>query len=230
MNIPRIPHNWQISVQKALAVQRSLAKKVVVQRPAKPLRFICGIDAAYSTDGKQCIAGVVLWDVLKQQVIEQHTAINRMPLPYIPGLLTFREGPAVVKALRKLNNVPDVLLFDGQGIAHPRRLGIASHMGVLLNMPAIGCAKSRLVGTYVEPEPAKGSFTELVYDNEVIGAVLRTRAQVNPVFISIGHLIDLQSAVGIVLRCAVKYRLPEPTRLADQLVGRAKKRWHCYGR
>ncbi|MCL7454196.1 MAG: endonuclease V, partial [Anaerolineae bacterium] len=142
--------------------------------------------------------------------------------PYVPGLLTFREGPSVVKALEELDTWPDLLIFDGHGLAHPRRIGLASHMGVILDRPSIGCAKSRLVGEHGEPDDDAGNWTPLRDGQEVIGAVVRTRAKVKPVFVSIGHRIDLNTAVDFVLRCTRGYRLPETTRYAHRLAGGAQ--------
>ena len=147
---------------------------------------------------------------------------RKCTLPYIPGLLSFREAPAVIAALRKLQETPDVILCDGQGIAHPRRLGIASHVGVVTGLATIGCAKSRLTGHYTEPGTRKGSMSPLLDGNERVGTVIRTRDNVRPVFVSVGHLVDLPYAEQVVLTCAIKYRLPEPTRLADQLVNKAR--------
>ena len=191
-------------------------------RPAGEIRFIAGLDGAFSRDGTHCIAGVVLWDAVERRVVEQHTARRKLAFPYIPGLLSFREVPAWVAALRKLSRVPDLLMCDGQGIAHPRRFGIASHIGVLSGLPAIGCAKSRLTGTHPEPPTRRGGRAPLINHEEVIGTVLRTQRGVRPLYVSIGHLFDLASAEAIVLACAIDYRLPEPTRLADRLVGAEK--------
>jgi deoxyribonuclease V len=143
--------------------------------------------------------------------------------PYVPGFLTFREGPVLIKVIKKLSIKPDVILFDGQGIAHPIRLGIASHIGVLLNTPAIGCAKSRLIGEYKEPKLRRGAWSPLTYNNNVVGAVLRTRDNVRPLFISPGHKIDLKASIDIVLNCISKYRIPEPLRRADYLSRRVKR-------
>lgn len=186
---------------------------------------MAGVDAAFTADKKHCIGGVVLWDLKKKAIVEQHTAVQKLHFPYIPGLLSFREAPALVAALRKLHSPPDLLICDGQGIAHPRRLGIASHIGLLTGIPTIGCAKSRLFGEHQEPGPHKGSRTPLLAKNEVLGTVLRTRDNVKPVFVSVGHKIDLATAAQVVLECAMIYRLPEPTRLADQLVAVAKRNW-----
>jgi deoxyribonuclease V len=183
---------------------------------------VAGVDAAFSPDGKHCIAAAVLWDIQRQEPLEQHTASRTVAFPYIPGLLSFREAPAVIAALRKLHIQPDALMFDGHGLAHPRRFGIACHVGVICDLPSIGCAKSRLCGTYTEPGESRGSKTPLEDDGKVIGVVLRTRDKVKPVFVSIGHKIDLAAAEDIVLTCAPRYRLPEPTRLADRLVANAR--------
>ena len=187
------------------------------------IRFVAGLDGAFSRDGTQCIAGVVLWDLLEKRVVEQHTACRKLEFPYIPGLLSFREIPAWTAALRKLRRQPDLLMCDGQGLAHPRRFGIASHLGVLCRMPAIGCAKSRLVGTHKVPPVRRGGRAPLLDQDEVIGTVLRTQTGIRPLYVSIGHLFDLTSAEEIVLACALKYRLPEPTRLADRLVAEARR-------
>lgn len=224
MKIPRTPHNWKIGYQEAVAVQKRLAARVREAPLPSPPRLAAGIDAAFSGDGRACIAGIVVWDLKNREVVEEQTAEAAAFFPYIPGLLTFREGPAVLAALRKLAVRPDVLLFDGQGIAHPRRLGIASHIGVIVGMPAVGCAKSRLIGFYAEPAERKGSASPLVLGEERIGTVLRTRNRIKPLFVSIGHLIELHVAEKLVLDCAFRYRLPEPLRLADHLVGMAKKR------
>ena len=165
----------------------------------------------------------MIWDVLNQEVLEQHVVRRPIQFPYVPGLLSFREAPAILAALRKVKTEPDVFLFDGQGIAHPRRFGLASHVGLQINRPSIGCAKSRLTGTCVEPGPERGAVEGLYDGEECLGFVLRTRAHVKPMYISVGHRISLQSAVDVSLMCATRYRLPEPTRLADQLVAQAKQ-------
>jgi len=222
MKIPRAPHRWRVSPSRAIAIQHELARKVILKKPDREIRLAAGVDAAFSSDGHYCIAAAVLWDIDGRAVLECHTARREVTLPYIPGLLSFREAPAVIAALRKLGAAPDVLLFDGQGIAHPRRFGIACHVGVICDLPAIGCAKSRLTGTHDIPPDSKGSRTPLFDGDEVIGTVLRTRKGVKPVYVSVGHRIDLETAEDIVLACALRYRLPEPTRLADRLVTTVK--------
>jgi deoxyribonuclease V len=146
-----------------------------------------------------------------------------LTFPYVPGLLSFREAPALLAALRKLKRTPNALMCDGQGLAHPRRLGIASHIGIICGLPTIGCAKSRLCGEETMPARQRGSWTSLVDGDEEIGAVLRTQEGVNPLYVSVGHLCDLPTARQLVLHCATRYRLPEPTRLADRLVAAAKR-------
>jgi len=225
MKIPRPPHNWSLTPQQAIAVQKRLAPLVILTKPVGELSLAAGIDAAFTPDSRFCIGGVVLWDIKKQQVLEQQTAIRPLSFPYIPGLLTFREAPALIAALRNTEHTPDVLVCDGQGIAHPRRFGIACHVGILTGLPTVGCAKSRLVGTFREPGPQRGSISSLNVDHQRIGSVVRTRTDVKPVFVSIGHKMDLQAAEQLILACTGRYRLPEPTRLADRLVAAIKKQW-----
>ena len=223
MDVPRAPHRWAVTPQRAIAIQRRLASLVRPVPLAGTPRFIAGLDAAFSRDDRRCLAAVVVWDMRAQTVVEQHLAVRPLTFLYVPGLLSFREGPAVLGALRKLRTVPDVLIYDGHGFAHPRRFGIACHVGVILNRPTIGCAKSRLIGTYREPGSRRGAVAPLIDGGEVIGSVLRTQDGIKPVFVSVGHLLDLRDAERIVLDCALRYRLPEPTRRADQLVGAAKR-------
>ena len=222
MKIRAAPHRWNVTTRKAIAIQKELAASVRRSGPRGPLRLVAGVDMAFSEDGARCIAGVVLWDTARQAVVEEHLATRRVTFPYIPGLLSFREAPAVLLALRKLRRVPDVLLCDGHGLAHPRRFGLACHLGVIVDLPTVGCAKSRLVGDHAEPRALRGSKVALTHRGEVIASVLRTRDGVKPVFVSIGHRIDLATAERVVLESGAGYRLPEPTRRADRLVARAR--------
>jgi deoxyribonuclease V len=224
MDVPRAPHRWAVTPQQASAIQRRLAGLVRQVPLGCAPRLVAGLDAAFSRDDRRCLAAVVVWDVRAHTVIEQHVAVRPLTFPYVPGLLSFREGPALLAALRKLRTPPDVLICDGHGLAHPRRFGIACHVGVILNRPTIGCAKSRLIGTHRQPGSGRGALAPLRDHGEVIGSVLRTQDGINPVFVSVGHLIDLRGAQQIILACALRYRLPEPTRLADQLVGAAKRK------
>lgn len=223
MQLPRAPHSWRLSPARAAAVQRRLATRVRLERPARPWRRVAGLDAAFSADERICLAAAVVWDRVERRVVEVATAARPVRFPYVPGLLSFREAPALLAALRKLRCAPEVLLCDGQGLAHPRRFGIACHLGVLCDLPAVGCAKSRLVGEHGEVPPAAGARTNLVFAGEVVGAVVRTRAGCRPVFVSVGHRSDLDSAVALVLDCVQGRRLPEPTRLADRWVAALKR-------
>ena len=222
MKLPRCPHRWSVSPAQAMAIQRKLAPLVLARGRVPGVRLVAGADLAFTVDGTRCVAGVVVWDLATETVVEQTTAVRPVRFPYVPGLLSFREGPAVLAALRRLRNVPDVVMFDGQGLAHPRRFGLACHIGVLMDRPSVGCAKSRLIGQHQAPAPHRGASTPLTHHGELIGTVLRTRRRVKWVYVSVGHRVGLAAAVELVLRCCTRYRLPEPTRLADQLVARAK--------
>jgi deoxyribonuclease V len=211
-------HKWDVSVGEAKEIQRSLSRKVRIVDGFKEIRLVGGADVSFSRD-RGCAACVVM-SFPGLDTVEEVMAEGRINFPYVPGLLTFREGPLLLKALLKLETEPDVIVFDGQGIAHPQGLGLAAHMGVLLGRPTVGCAKSRLVGTYREPGPERGSFTPLVFEGRRVGSVVRTRTNVKPVFVSPGNLIGLESSVELVLDCAKGYRLPEPTRVADRSCGR----------
>lgn len=206
-----------------MRLQRRLARQVSLEPLETVPRLIAGLDAAFSSDGRWCLAAVVLWDAAGRTVIEEQTASRPLRFPYVPGLLSFREAPALLAALRALGHRPDLLLCDGQGIAHPRRFGIACHLGLWAALPSVGCAKSRLIGEAIEPAPSRGSRSPLVDGGETVGELVRTRNGVRPVYVSPGHRIDQAGATRTVLDCAIGYRLPEPTRLADQLVAQYKR-------
>lgn len=211
-------HAWPRSPRAAIALQERLAPQVRLEPVRADVHVLAGADVAFSPDGKNVIAGVVVWDLQTREVMEQRTARVPCRFPYVPGLLSFREVPGVVAAFRKLRTVPEVVLCDGQGLAHPRRIGLTCHIGLWLGIPTVGCAKSRLLGTYDEPPAKRGGASKLWHHGEQVGLVLRTRTGVKPLFISPGHLCDHASAVRVTLAAAIKYRLPEPTRLAHQLV------------
>jgi deoxyribonuclease V len=216
-------HSWSLDYTQAIALQKTLASKVKFTRLPKRIRLVAGVDCAFTAGGKEILACIVVLAFPQLEIIELKWARKELSFPYIPGLLSFREAPACLKATAKLENEPDVFIVDGQGIAHPRRLGIASHLGLFLDKPTIGCAKSRLTGTYDEPHPEKGSRSLLCDANETIGAVLRTRTSVKPVFVSVGHKCTLDDAVRLCLDCSKGYRIPEPTRLADREVAVLKR-------
>jgi deoxyribonuclease V len=223
MRIPRPPHRWSVTPEQAVAIQRRLAGRVRAVAAPRAFRFIVGLDAAFTLDERLCIAAAVLWDLRDRVVLERHVAMRPLVLPYVAGLLSFREAPALIAALRKLRRCPDLLMCDGHGLAHPRRFGIACHVGVLAGLPTVGCAKSRLIGEHADPAAGRGSRAPLVDGDEVVGTVLRTQAGVRPVFVSVGHAIDLPAAERVVLASAYRFRLPEPARLADHAVGAATR-------
>ena len=211
-------HPWDVDRDEAIAIQRRLRPLVRHSGIAlEQIRTVAGIDASYGDDGK---AAVVLLSFPDLHVLETTRAQRRSIFPYVPGLLSFREVPLVLEALARLRATPDLLMVDGHGYAHPRRFGLACHLGVSLDRPCLGCAKSRLTGTYQDPGPASGDRSPLRDADETIGAVLRSKPRTNPLFVSIGHRIDLETAVQVVLHCLRGYRLPEPTRLADRLAAR----------
>ncbi len=206
---------------EARALQRSLSDRVRIVPLASTPRFVAGVDAAF-LDGL-VLAAACLFTYPEMELVETSRAVLKVRFPYVPGLLGFREGPAVVKAVKGLARRPDLLFLDGQGIAHPAGMGLASHAGLVLDMPTIGCAKSRLVGEYREPGRKKGRSTPLLYKGRQVGSVLRTKDGIRPVFISPGHRIDFEDSVRMALSCSKGFRIPEPTRVADIETKRLKK-------
>jgi deoxyribonuclease V len=223
VRIPRAPHRWAVTPRQAVAIQERLASAVRIEPLARTPRLVAGIDLAFSPDGARCIAAAIVWDLVERAVVEEQLAVRPLRFPYVPGLLSFREAPAILAALRRLRTTPDALLCDGQGLAHPRRFGIACHVGVLADLPTVGCAKSRLVGEHREPGRRRGARADLVDRGERIGSVLRTRDDTRPVYVSVGHRIDLPGAERLVLACGAGHRLPEPTRLADRRVAAVRR-------
>jgi deoxyribonuclease V len=222
MHIQRL-HDWNVSPTEARNIQETLRARLQSSDSTSTddIRHVAGVDNAYRRDGDggTAYATVVVLEFPALEAVETTFGSCPVTFPYVPGLLTFREAPAIIQALEKLSVEPDVVLFDGHGYAHPRRFGLASHLGVLLDCPSIGCAKSRLVGRYDEPPQEFGAWTPLMDKGDIIGAVVRTRPGHSPLFVSIGHKISLEIAVAIVLACCRSGRfLPEPTRLAHQLV------------
>lgn len=216
---PVISHPWDVSTAQAKEIQRDLRRHVIVSSFDRCLETIAGVDV--SVQEGRARSAVVLLSFPELEPVDAATAEGPSVFPYVPGLLAFREGPIVLAALEKLTERPDVLMFDAHGMAHPRRVGLATHLGVLLDMPSVGCAKSRLCGEYIEPDATRGSWTRLRENGEVIGAVVRTRDNVRPVFVSIGHRVNLDTAVALVLDCAPDFRLPETTRWAHRVAGGA---------
>ncbi|HUT04061.1 MAG TPA: deoxyribonuclease V [bacterium] len=219
MNVKSL-HPWNVSYADAVKLQRELAERVIQQSSLTldSIRLVAGADVSYSRATNRCYCAVVVLSFPRLELVCQKSAITDAAFPYIPGLLSFREIPGLVRAFERLDTIPDVVIADGQGLAHPRRLGLACHLGLVLDMPTVGCAKSRLVGEFEQPGQKKGSSTDLMHRKELVGAVLRTRTNISPVFVSIGHKIGLQTAIKLVLACSPKFRLPETTRAAHNTV------------
>lgn len=207
-------HDWNLSPKAAVALQRELAPQLISDTPIAfdSLTSVAGVDV--SVRRKRSRAAVVVMRYPQLETLEIARAERETSFPYIPGLLAFREGPVILDALRQLRCQPDAFIFDGMGQIHPRKLGIAAHLGLWLQRPTVGCGKTHFIGEFVEPAAEKGSSSDLLYRDDVIGAVLRTRAKVKPVYVSVGHLADLASAVTLILSATTRFRLPEPVRAA----------------
>jgi len=212
-------HSWQVSPAEALDIQRRLAAQVSRSSQVATPRFIAGVDISAANAQGMATGAVVILEYPELRLVETKEVQGRPNFPYVPGLLSFRESPLTLAACEKLTVTPDLILVDGQGIAHPRRLGLASHLGLFLDTPTIGCAKSLLCGQHEEPGAKPGSYVEVVDRGETIGVALRTKPGVKPVYVSIGHKVDLETAIYWVMKCCRDYRLPEPTRLAHLAAG-----------
>lgn len=210
-------HAWTLTPKEAVRLQREMWAHTVRRDAFDSIDVIAGVDI--SVRANRARAAVVLLKFPELEPLEQHTTTRPIKFPYVPGLLAFREIPAILDALKKIRRRPDLIMADAQGVAHPRRFGLASHLGVILDVPTIGCAKSRLCGQHDEPGPQRGSWAPLVDRGERIGAAVRTRYATKVVYVSVGHRIGLESAIRIVLDCCPKFRIPEPTRLADKAAG-----------
>jgi deoxyribonuclease V len=208
------------TIDQARELQVRLREKIRITPLKKEPRYVAGVDAAFSQD--RVFAAACLYLFPEMALLEERSAIQQLSFPYVPGYLAFREGPAIMAALALMPRRPDLILVDGQGIAHPRGIGIASSLGVLSGIPAIGCAKSRLVGEHDEPGWEKGAWSPLRFEDKIIGAVLRTRDNTRPLFISPGHKIDLESSIRLALACTRAFRIPDPLRCADMLSRKIK--------
>ncbi|MGK7922854.1 MAG: deoxyribonuclease V [Trichodesmium sp.] len=204
-------------VETAISIQEKLRYQVIAEDKFGVIKYVAGVDVGYSDDDKITQAAIAVLNFPELELQEQAIAQRPTSFPYISGLLSFREIPAILDALEKLNIVPDLLLCDGQGLIHPRRFGLACHLGILVNIPSIGVAKSHYIGKYNSVGLEKGDWQPLIDEKEVIGAVVRSRTGVKPIYVSTGHKISLKTAINYVLKCTPKYRLPETTRWADQL-------------
>ncbi len=210
-------HEWVLTAEAAIEIQQTLRTEVITRDRFGVVNYVAGVDVGFEAEGTITRAAVAVLSYPELQLCDQAIARRPTTFPYIPGFLSFREVPAVLDALEKVKIGPDLLLCDGQGIAHPRRFGIACHLGVLTHLPAIGVAKSRLIGKHAEVSEKRGTWEPLYDRGEAIGAVLKTRPNTNPLYISLGHRISLETAIAYVMGCTTKYRLPETTRFAHKL-------------
>jgi deoxyribonuclease V len=214
----KIRTRWKVTPSEAARLQTAWRERVETQDRYGPLHYVAGADMAFDPETNLAFAGVIVYRLPELEEVERRMARRKLSFPYVPGLLSFRESPVLLAALARLQVEPDVILIDGHGLAHPRRFGIACHLGLILDRPTIGCAKSILVGDAAEPGAQAGSTAPLVDKGETVGVVLRTRGQVRPIYISAGHRVSLESSVRIVNQCLDGYRIPKPTREADHWV------------
>ncbi len=213
-------HSWDLSPQEAIALQKRLASSVILKPLPEEITVVAGADVGYSRRHDTAVAAMATYTYPGLEFRELVRFQGKFSYPYVPGLLSFREIPLLLQAFERLREEPDVVLCDGQGTAHPRRLGLASHLGLWLNLPTVGCAKTRLVGTHGKVGPMKGQYRSLLYRKERVGVVLRTRTKVKPLYVSPGHLAEVESSRRLVMGCCLKYRLPEPIRRAHLAVQR----------
>jgi deoxyribonuclease V len=220
--ISQWPHPWNVSYREALRIQERLRANISLTNVTRKVSSVAGADVSYSKRGGKAAAAIVVFSYPDLDLRDEAFVNGKISYPYIPGLLSFREAPLLLEAFQRLRRLPDVVLYDGQGIAHPRGFGLACHMGVLLDIPSIGCAKKKLVGDFGEVGLQAGSTTPLTIEGKIVGAVIRTRKGVKPVFVSPGHRVDLESSIQLVLRTCRGFRLPEPIRRAHLMV---KGKW-----
>lgn len=215
-------HSWNLSPKEAIRLQKQLKDRVRIDLKLSFPKSVSGVDVAYIREKKQCVASVVVLSYPDLEITESAVAKMKTPFPYVPGLLSFREIPAILRAIDKLSSLPNLIFVDGHGRAHPRRFGIASHLGLWLKHPTVGIGKSRLCGEYREPAKRRGSSTDLIHQGEVVGKVVRTRSGVKPIFVSIGYGLALEECLRWTLAVTRRFRIPEPVRRADQLCHQSK--------
>lgn len=222
---PRVTPRWNLTPRDAMREQERLRERVILTDNFKAVRLVAGADLAFDPETDLAFAGVIVYRFPEMEEVERRMARRKLRFPYVPGLLSFREGPALLAAFARLKTEPDLILIDGHGRAHPRLFGIACHMGVLLDKPTIGCAKSLLVGEHGDPGKRAGSTAPLWFKGERVGEVLRTRDNVKPIYVTTGHRVSLTSAVEFVKQCCDGYRIPKPTREADHYVGELRREY-----
>ena len=221
--LPTHLHSWTLAPAEAIALQHELRSRITIHPLEGEPRFVAGADLSFDKGSDTVFAGIVVLAFPSLEKVEERGLRTTATFPYVPGLLSFREAPAILQVWEQLEHTPDVLMLDGQGLAHPRRFGIACHLGLCLQIPTIGCAKSLLVGQFEALGEAKGSSAPLIHRQETVGAAVRTKNKVTPIFVSPGNDCDLDSAVSLVLRCDGGYRVPEPTRQAHLFVNRLRR-------
>jgi deoxyribonuclease V len=215
-------HSWNVSVEEAIQIQEALKDRIILKKTFSEAKTIGGGDVAYSKNGNLLFAAIVVLSFPDMEILDTATADGKTLFPYIPSLLSFREGPILIKTLQRLRLKPDMMIYDGHGIAHPRGMGLASHMGLWLDLPSIGCAKTPLLHEFISPGPLKGSFEWIRREGEKVGDVLRTKENVKPLFISPGHRIDFSTSNQLILESCKGFRFPEPLRKAHQLAERIR--------
>jgi deoxyribonuclease V len=210
-------HSWKVSLEKAIQIQKDLSSQIILRKTFSKVRTVGGGDVAYSKNKALLFGAIVILSFPQMETLDIATDLGKLSFPYIPGLLSFREGPILIKIFQKLKVKPDVIIFDGQGVAHPRGIGLASHLGLWFDLPSIGCAKTPLLDEFVSPGFSKGSFEAIQREGKEVGAVLRTKDKVKPLFVSPGHRIDLTTSIQLILASCQGFRIPEPLRQAHQL-------------
>jgi len=224
--ISDLPHAWHYSIDEAKSIQIELAEKVQICKLPSKIRIVAGCDVSYISAQKILIAGMAVLEYPSLKILDTRVITDNINFPYIPGYLSFRESPALLHLIADYVKDIDIYIFDGHGIAHPRSLGIAAHIGILIEKPSVGCAKKKLIGTYRMPALMKGSSSDLIYQGKIVGRVVRTRNNIKPLFISVGNRVNLDQAVELILSCCTKFRLPEPTRQAHILVTKFKNNYN----
>lgn len=221
--VPRFRARWNLTPRQAIRLQERLRDRVEFTDRLERVRYVAGADMAFDPETEMAFGGVIVYHFPELEEVERRVARRRLRFPYVPGLLSFREAPILLAAFARLQTEPDVILVDGHGRAHPRGFGLACHLGVLFDKPAIGCAKSLLVGEHAAPGSRAGSTSPLSFQGKKVGMVLRTRAGVRPIYVTQGHAVSLKTAVALVRKCCDGFRIPKPTREADHYVGKLRR-------
>ncbi len=218
-------HSWKVTAKEAILIQEGLKDKIILKKDFSKVETVGGGDVAYSKNGDRLFGAIAVLSFPDMEVLDMATADGKILFPYVPGLLSFREGPILIKTFEKLKRTPDVMVFDGQGIAHPRGMGLASHIGLWLDLPAVGCAKTPLLKDFANPALTKGSFEWIHHEGKKVGAVLRTKEKVKPLFVSPGYRIDLTTSIQLILESCRRFRIPEPLRKAHHITRLLRRKY-----